>query len=295
MIVQMPNVIIHGRRSFQLEPDKLTIRPRGLDQLMRVMQSDREDTYSHSTAVEGRPHMRIKEVETTTEVPGQAYVHRIQAEGLATVADKIEASRIRQPEEGWDEGPMEVLTTNPGAYAAGALLPGHESMWIVGTEKEDINGHVWRVSLEAKGMVVPKARKRRITGNTGSKNFTANTILGYVPGSSPAFTPFVNEAGAFTGWTTALPTNMDTSTVVVVDTLLTTTPPPTDKIPGHLTPENAPPVHDIWGYPWNFTDGVFFNWPWGWTLKSIQSEQLLDKAVWLTSITTEFVPRIIPK
>jgi hypothetical protein len=285
--------IEHGRRNLMIEPEDLVIRARGLDSTVQVWLTDNEDTFAAGGAPKGRPHMRIKEVQTKAD--GPRFIHRVQAEGLAKAADKVEAMRLRQPEEGWDEGPMEILTTNPAAYAPGNALPGYATMWIVGTEKEDLNGHVWRVSIEAKGILAAKARKRRITGNTSTQNFTDGAILGYVPGSSPPFTPFKDENGTFTGWTDARFTNMDTSTVVVVDTILTTTPPPTDKIPGHLTPENAPAVHDIFGYAWNFGTGVFFNWPWGWTLKSIQSEQLLDKSIWLTTITTEFVPKLKPR
>jgi hypothetical protein len=52
-------------------------------------------------------------------------------------------------------------------------------------------------------------------------------------------------------------------------------------------------VKDIFALPWYSSAGFTFNWPWGWSLKGIQAEQLLDKPLWLTSITTEYVPRAV--
>lgn len=281
-----PQVIIHGLRDFVLEPDKLVTRPRGLDQLTRVVQSSRRDAFSNDSRISGYPFMRIKEVETTTEVEGEAYVHRIQAEGLAAGTTKLERSGIRQPEEGWDEGPLEYITADPDRFVVGDLVEGYDSLWIVAKESEAINDAVFRVSLSTKGILAAKARKRRITVN--NQPVSSSTTLAL----DNAMT-FKNEAGVFSGWTDQRHTALDASRVVVVDTLLTTSPPPTDKLPGHLTPENAPPVLDIFALSWWSTAGFTFNWPWGWSLKGINSEQLLDKSLWVTTITTEYVPRAV--
>jgi hypothetical protein len=152
-------------------------------------------------------------------------------------------------------------------------------------EKEDLNGHVWRLSLDCKGILTPKARKRRITVNNQPVNSSTTLSL-----SGPTF---MTEEGYFTGWNDQRFTNLDSSRVVVVDTFLSTDPPPTYKLPGHLIPENAPLVKDIFEQPWYSSAGFTWNWPWGWALKGIQSEQLLDKSLWLTSITTEYVPRAV--
>lgn len=283
---QIAPYIEHGRRNMMIESEELVIRPRGLDTTAQVWLTDDEHTFASGGPPPGRPHMRIKEVQTKAD--GPRYIHRVQAEGLAKAADKIEARRVRQPEEGWDEGPVELLTLNPDQYAQGDLVPGYETLWIVGLEKDDLNGHVWRLSLDTKGILAPKARKRRITVNNQPVSSSTTMALGDT-------SVFKNEAGVFTGWTDQRHTALDSGRVVVVDTLLTTTPPPTDKLPGHLTPENAPAVLDIFAIPWWSSAGFTFNWPWGWTLKGINSEQLLDKALWLTTITTEYVPRAVTR
>jgi hypothetical protein len=279
----MAAYIEHGPRCLEIEPEELVIRPRGLDTTLQVWQTEREDSFHYGGPPPRRPHMRIKEVQTKAD--GPVFVHRIQAEGLARNVDKIESNRLRQPEEGWDEGPMEILTTQPARFGPGDKLPGFDSLWVVGIEKDDLNGHVWRMALDAKGILAPKARKRRITVNGQPVSSSSTLALTNSPG-----TPFVNEQGVFTGWNDQRYTNLDNSRVVVVDTFLSSEPPPTDKLPGHLTPENAPPVKDLFSYPWWSSSGFTFNWPWGWALKGIQSDQLLDKPLWLVSITTEYVP-----
>ena len=103
--------IEHGPRILEIEPEDLVIRPYGLDSTVQVWQTDREDTFHHGGPPPRRPNMRIKEVQTKPD--GPVFIHRLQCDGLARSSDKIEANRIRQPEEGWDEGPMEVLTTRP--------------------------------------------------------------------------------------------------------------------------------------------------------------------------------------
>ena len=111
-------------------------------------------------------------------------------------------------------------------------------------------------------------------------------------------TQFVNEAGAYTGWPDPRSTTLDSSRVQVSDTFLTRDPPPTDKLPGHLTPDNAPAVKDIFGTVWYSVSQLTWNWPWGWTLKSVSSEPLIygvPGVPYLTTIVTEFVPRAIPK
>lgn len=275
-------------------------RPRGLDSLQMVVGSDREDTFYNGGPPPGYPMMRIKEAETDIIEPGLVYEHRLMCEGLLTAADKIESNEISTPAEGWDEGPMEFLTLHPELYEIGRQHPAIESLWLTDCKKTDINGQVWRVSAGFKGFVPLegggiKARKRRISVTVGTKTFTSTASLGYVPGSDPPRTPFVDENGVFNGWEDAKPTNLDVSRVTVVDTWISEDPPPTDKIPGCLTPEDPPPVLDILDDDWTFVDEIFWNWPHGWKIGGMQSEQLLDKEIWLITLTYEHVPKYDPK
>lgn len=276
--------IEHGRRNLLIEPEELVVRTRGLDTTAQVWLTDREDSFLAGGALPGRPHMRIKEVQTKAD--GPRYIHRVQAEGLAKAADKLEARRIRQPEEGWDEVALELLTLAPDHYAQGDLVPGYETLWVAGVERESVNGHVWRLSIDAKGILAPKARKRRITVNNQPVSASTTMVLADT-------SIFKDQNNVFTGWNDSRYSAIDASRVVVVDTMLTTEAPPTDKLPGHLTPENAPPVLDIFAVSWWSSSGFTWNWPWGWSLKGINSEQLLDKSLWVTTITTEYVPRAV--
>lgn len=154
---------------------------------------------------------------------------------------------------------------------------------------------VWRVSGDHKGIILqdnglPKGRKRRIT--------VGNQVVSSSAGMTLTGTQFVNESGVYTGWADARSTALDSSRVQVSDTFITWDAPPTDKLPGHLTPENAPAVKDIFGVVWYSVSQLTWNWPWGWTLKSVSSEPLIygvSGVPYLTTIVTEFVPRAIPK
>lgn len=295
------NPILYGRLVFPKDWGRVTSRPRGLDTFVQNHQTDREDSFEAGGACPEYPNMRMKEVETTPEIPGFAYSHRVSYEGLKKPTDKIESNGIKTPAEGWDSGPMEFLTIHPAAYEIGKQHPTIPTLWCTDCDKDDLNGHVWRVSAEFRGFVPLagggiKSRKRRITANIGTKTFSAQASLGYVPGSDPPRTPFVAEDGTtFTGWEDIRWTNLDVSRVVVVDTFLSTDPPPTDKMPGHMTPADAPPVKDLLDDDWVFVDDIFWNWPWGWKIAGLQSEQLLDKAIWLHTITYEHATKYDPK
>ena len=115
----MTPYIEHGPRILEIEPEDLVVRTYGLDSTVQVWQTDREDTFHHGGAPPRRTNMRIKEVQTKPD--GPVFIHRLQCEGLARGADKIEANRIRLPEEGWDEGPIDLLTVKPDQFSQGEL------------------------------------------------------------------------------------------------------------------------------------------------------------------------------
>jgi len=287
--------IEHGKKAYlELPGLEIAKRQRALDSIRRSIRTDSEDTFREGGTMPGFPHMRLKEVVSKQDGPG--WMHELSAEGLRRGADKLEDNRILQPAEGWDEGPQTWLTTRPDAWQAGRVHPVYPSLWMTeGGAKEDLNGHVWRVAAPFKGIITNlgeiKARKRRITVGNQAVSSSTTLALG-LPGV------FKNELGHFTGWYDQRSTTLDSSRLQVTDTFLSWNPPPTDSLPGHLTPENAPVVLDIFALPWWSSAGFTFNWPWGWSLKSIAGEPLIygmSGTPWLVSLTTEYVPRAILK
>ena len=303
--MSVPFYIEHGNKKLLHLPGlEISKRQRSLDSMRRTIRTDSEDTFREGGTLPGFPHMRLKEVVSREDGPG--WLHELSAEGLRRGMDKLEDNRILQPAEGWDEGPQTWLTIRPEAWQAGRVHPVYPSLWMTeGGTKEDLNGHVWRVSAPFKGIIpqengLPKARKRRIT--VGNQVVNSSTTLaltnGLKDGKPWPFVATVNGVTAGTGWSDQRFTNLDSSRVQVADTFITFEAPPTDQLPGHLTPENAPPVKDIFDLPWYSSAGFSFNWPWAWSLKSISSEPLmfgLEGTPYLTTIVTEYVPRAQPK
>ena len=294
------SVILYGARDFPIDLPKITHRPNGLDSVTQLFQSSSRHAFAKGGRFPGLPNFWITESEPTVEIEGMAYEIRVRGEGLASGEDAQEDLEIVNADEGWDQGPLSILTLHPERFQRGQQHPHIPTMWLMETKKKRVAGSrngidgVWRVSGEYRGILLgtdglPKGRKRRITvGNQVFSSSSTMQLLG----------PFVDETGAFTGWPSYRFTALDTSRVQVADTFLTWSEPPTDKLPGHLTPENAPPVFDVFGSVWYVESNFAWNWPWGWALKSISSEPLLYGMVgtpYLTTIVTEFVPRAVPK
>lgn len=293
--------ILHGALDFAIEPPKITLRPNGLDTVTQLWQNRNPLIFARGGRFPGLSNFFITESEPTIEIEGRANEIRVRGEGLADGQDREEDNEIAVTDEGWDSGPMTWLTLNPGNYKRGSVHPHYPTLWLLDVQKKRVAGPrsspqgLWRVSGDHKGIIpqdggLPKARKRRITvGNQVLSSSNPMTLGG---------TTFTNESGTYTGWGDARFTALDSSRVQVSDTMITWNAPPTDQLPGHLTPDNAPAVLDIFGLPWYSSSGFTWNWPWGWVLKSISSEPLLygvSGVPYLTTIVTEFVPKAVPK
>lgn len=298
--------ILHGALDFAIEPPKITLRPNGLDTVSQLWQNRNPLIFARGGRFPGLSNFFITESEPTIEIENYANEIRVRGEGLADGQDREEDNEIAVTDEGWDQGPMTWLTLDPSKFKRGNLHPHYSTLWLLDVQKKRVAGPrgsmegVWRVSGDHKGILLqdtglPKGRKRRVTVGNQVVSSSVPLTLGY---SSPGVSPFKNEAGTFTGWGDLRYTALDSSRVQVSDTFLTWTAPPTDQLPGHLTPENAPPVKDIFATPWYSTAGFTWNWPWGWKLVSISSEPLIygvPGVPYLTTIVTEYVPRAVPK
>lgn len=266
-------------------------RQRGLDSLRRTIRTDSEDTFREGGVMPGFPHMRLKEVVSREDGPG--WLHEISAEGLRRGPHKLESSSLRQPEEGWDEGPQTWLTIDPSAFQVGSVHPTEPSLWCVGIEnKEDLNGHVWRVSPSYKG-IIP------IAGSTKPEKWRG-TLNGQTVSTGSPITFYgqpwiVNEAGAFNGWGTPSRGEFDASQVTVICSKLSFTPPPTDRVGRSYTPARVPLMDNIYEEAgWVSAAGFTLAWPAGWRLSGVQWDQILDKSIYLYTLSWSYVPRFKP-
>ena len=288
---------IHGDSNFQMDGVDRQSSPRKLDAITVRWQTDREDTFDRGGCIPGYPLMEIEECATKEDIPDVSYTHTLRGRGLLRAGSKLESSSIRQPEEGWDEGPQTWLTSNPDAFQIGLVHPDVSTMWCVGIDdKEQVTSKVWRVTPNYKGIILdaigdPKPATWKVTVNGENIGTSAGVVLG-------TYTPeiFFDEAGVWNGW--ALPArkaSFDVSKINLVKTMVSTTPPPTDRVGLSLTPEYVPAMYHIfdddrWQQLTNFT----FNYPQGFKLAGVQSERILDKELYLYTLTYEYNPVFTP-
>ena len=292
--MSIPYYIEHGNRTYlELPGLEISKRARALDSLRRSIRTDAEDTFRDGGALPGFPHMRLKEVVSRKDGPG--WMHEISAEGLRNGSNKLESSSLAQPEEGWDEGPQTWLTVQPDAFIVGSEHPDIPTLWLASLDsKEDLNGHVWRVSANYKGYIPDsdgniKPDKWKITVN-GQTITTSGTL--YLGHATPEI--FTDENGVYNGWTDARKATFDTSAVNIIRTVLSATPPPTDRVGLSLTPDRIPAIFSIFDLPTWFAAGFTYNYPAGWKLAGVQSDQVLDKAAYLYTLTYEYQSAAIP-
>lgn len=287
------SVIFHGLKSFEHAGKKVTASARKLDTLSVTWQSDREDTFRNGGQIPGYSFMDIEECETLEEIPNLAYEHRLRGIGLLKPGHKLESNSLNQPEEGWDEGPQTWLTTAPDSFAIGNAHPQIPTLWCVGmSEKEQVTSRVWRVSPSYKG-IIP------IAGSTKPEKWRG-TLNGQTVSTGSAITFYgqpwiVNESGSFNGWATPSKGEFDASQVTVICSKLSFTPPPTDRVGRSYTPARVPLMDNIYEEAgWVSAAGFTLAWPAGWRLSGVQWDQILDKSIYLYTLSWSYVPRFKP-
>lgn len=254
-----PEIIVYGDLVFRLEGDRVSSQQRGLDRVMGHWQGKGWNDFRPGGVPPGYPHLRIKSCESLEEIPDLAYTHRWEAEGLLSAVDKIESNRIRQPEEGWDEGAMTILTVRPEAFVQGQSHPLYPGLVLVDLDKDDLNGHVWRIEMSCKGIYAAKATKRRYTVNGKEvKSAEAFLIAGEGGGGVQQYV-------------------MPRARLMMTERYLSTDLPPTDLIGQQLVggqiPTGTPPMYT---YPVDYYAEKEWNWPYGWRVEGVTAERLLD-------------------
>lgn len=292
--MSVPFYIEHGKTKFlELPGLEIAKRQRSLDSIRRTIRTDSEDTFREGGTLQGFPHMRLKEVVSKQDGPG--WMHELLAEGLRRGPHKLESSSLSQPEEGFDSGPQTWLTTKPDDFAIGLVHPDIASLWCVGIEnKENLNGHVWRVTPDYKGYIPdalgnPKPATWKVTVNGQNMSTSAAVNLGH---ATPEI--FTAEDGVTWNGFTGQKAAFDVSKVNLVETLISTTPPRTDRVGMSLTPAYIPAISNIFDSPAWFAVGFTYNYPAGWKLAGVQSQRVLDKEIYLYTNTYEYNPVAVP-
>lgn len=254
--MSVPRVIVYGDKCFRLEPDKRSERLRGLDAVYGHWQTDSPRSFRKGSVPPGYPHMRIKSCDTIDWIDGLDHEHRWEADGLIDGADKLDADRMSQPEEGWDVGTLAFLTVRPEAYVQHSSHPLYPSLVIQDLEKENLNGYVSRVSCSCRGIYLPKAVKRRYS--TNGKEITVTAII-----------PTVDDD--------PLLYRTPQQRLQMTERFLLLGDPPTDKIGQTLIGGDVPTdTPTIFASALNaLVTQRQQNWPYGWRIDNVTAERLL--------------------
>lgn len=290
-------VLSFGDNNFQTEGVERQSSPSKLDSITMRWQTDREDSFDRGGAMPGYPLIEIEECSTKEDIPGESYNHTLRGKGLLRPGSKLESSSIKQPEEGWDEGPQTWITSNPDAFQIGIVHPTVPTLWCVGIDdKEKVTEKVTRISASYKGIILdgdgnPKPATWKVTVNGENISTSGTVTLGHVATLPEIFT---DENGVWNGWLTARKASFDISKVNLVKTMLSTTPPPTMRVGMSLTPEYVPAIYSMFNDDEFIAAGWTYNYPIGWKLAGIQSERVLDKELYLCTLTYEYNPIATP-
>ncbi len=250
----------YGTLDMEIEPEELVKVKDGLDTSMQVWQTGEEESFIEGGVTPGRPLMRIKEVATKRD--GPRFIHRLMSEGFVRPKDKIESSKMRKPEEGWDEGPMSILTLKPENYFNGGQHPLYPSLILLDLEKEDVSalGNVWRINCECRGILQIKAVKRRYSTNGREVTATEAFALPTLAGGDPK------------RWTSPMQNLQMTERFLMIGQ------PPTGKIGQVLLGGDVPSDTPI-----IFTSAVNafsttrrWNYPFGWRIDSLTADRLYE-------------------
>ncbi|MBB5038271.1 hypothetical protein [Prosthecobacter dejongeii] len=251
-----PRVIVYGEKCFRLEPDKRSERLRGLDAVYGHWQTDSPRSFRKGSVPPGYPHMRIKSCDTIDWIDGLDHEHRWEADGLLDGADKLDADRMSQPEEGWDVGTLAFLTVRPEAYVQHSSHPLYPSLVIQDLEKENLNGYVSRVSCSCRGIYIPKAVKRRYS--TNSKEITVGATI-------PTISEYPQSY------------RVPQQRLQMTERFLIDGDPPTDKVGqvllGADVPTDTPTIFS--SALTAFVTSFQFNYPYLWRIDNLTAERLL--------------------
>lgn len=288
-----PALLTHGASFEQCAPEVWTESARRIDSVSTewIAPTRDEATLAIGAPFPDHPHMSIVQGIRTQE--GDIWHHRITAEGIAGNQDWKELAKdLSQPQQGWDELSLRILTRQPDdnrwdfgqqlrVADASAVVPGYELLWITdrGQSWEEAAGY-YELPLTLKGLKGAKPVVRRMSANAvqfqtqfpGSTSVIGDLYTGFPPQDS-GFNP------TLTG--TDINVTYSSPEAVVADTMVTTTKPDPSWLSLFWEPDNAPAISVL-----TFTGTTaVYNFPWGWVCTSLESEQIPGQNVWLLTLT----------
>lgn len=261
--------IEHGEKEFELPGARITRRRDDTDLLSTEWQTENDASFTPGGSPPGYPGMVIMSIETEKETES-CFLHRLSCEGIyGNKPTKRIRFTKRAAAEGWDTAQETWITRNPDSFSLGDGLQGFGNMYAIEVEREEGKSGIWWVSMQYQGLLGSKATKRRTTVNEQISSPSEPAIVDLPDG----------------GWEDARKSSISMPRVVVVDQFISTTAPDTGGIPGNKTPPDPPDLRTL--AP--FGPDIVYNWPHGWKLASIDSDQIPGKSIWLVTETYEFV------
>jgi hypothetical protein len=218
----------------------------------------------------GYPGLEIDDVSTDTE--GEDYIHTLSCFGILgprTSRREKGFPKRRKTLEGWDEASDSWIVKSSALddFEPGSAMVGNPTMFCVEAPDEPLHGGYYRITPTYRGLLWSKPVKRVITSN------------GQVV--SPSVPIVVDLPG---GWEDPRNAQVSLPRVVCTDSYVTNSAAPTDAIPGNATPVNAPDVQVISV----FGAEVVYQWPYGWRLESVSSDELGETGYRLLTLVYEY-------
>lgn len=277
-----PSAIIHhgSASSAVLESDQTTVNIYGLDEGRMIYWSANEDALSAGAADPTYSGMKIERL--TKSRDGELWTFECAILGLK--GGKSERHLKGSPEVNltatdWDTVNIKLVTSNPTKYRPGQMIGGYGLAFVVMDSQSsplDSSSGWYNVTARLMGIKTNKPRTRQISG-------TAITITGDSI-TWPA-------TGGGNNWDTAIPAEVQISSVTVVDEFISTFPPPTEDTPGIRTPPDTPSIKL---FNLTLTNARTY-WPNGWSFvpaaQQLVSGVSLYKHQWTYTWRPEFLPK----
>lgn len=288
-----PELLSYGTSFEQCASEVWTESARRIDSVSTewIAPTRDEATLAIGAPFPGHPYMKIVQGIRTQE--GNIWHHRITAEGIAGNRDWKELAKdLRQPQQGWDELSLRILTRQPDdnrwdfgqqlrSTDGSLVVPGYELLWITdrGQSWEDAEGY-YELPLTLKGLKRGKPLTRRMSSSavqfqTQFPGYTTATGRKY-SGFPPTDTGIDASLSG-----TDIKVNYSSPEAVIVDTLVTTTQPDPSWQGAFWEPSNAPAITLLTF----FGSTAIYQFPFGWVCTNMETEQIPGQSLWLLTLT----------
>lgn len=267
-------LIAHGSLSTPvLTEERIRTSLHDLDRGSLVYHAADADAFEIGDQPSGYGYMYVQDI-ARRAMPG-FYEFTLDVEGIISGAAKRIGLSWSEDPFGWDIAHEERIESVSYNRPWGSALGGYSTMRFLNQDSEDKLDNVWaRRRLQWKGIRRRGLFERKVAVN---ENIT-----------KPADPIKVTLQG---GWTDFRNATISFPRVVLTERFKDTIRPRTELIPG---PWYGPPPSGI-GFPlvqvFNLSGSdITYNWPNGWKIASIDSEELYSgSGIWINTYTFEYV------